>query len=100
MVGFMKPGKLRRKKRASLLLLWITVLLAATNTSSRARLRLGGRRILTITVCNKVGVDVPRSTRGGQDQEDQEAGSKRSSLGTTSSDVPEIKHQAKLRTVK
>ena len=41
-VGFMKPGKLRKKKRASLLLLCITVLLTATDTSSRPRMRLGG----------------------------------------------------------
>ena len=58
MVGFMKPGKLR-KKRASLLLLCITVLLTATDTSSLARLRLGGHRVLTITVGNKVRMDVP-----------------------------------------
>ena len=42
MVGFMKPGKLR-KKRASLLLLCITVLLTATDTSSHDRLRLGAQ---------------------------------------------------------
>ena len=66
----MKPGKLR-KKRSSLLLLCITVLLTATDTSSLARLRLGGHRVLTITVGNKVRMDVPeehkitrRSTRG------------------------------------
>ena len=47
-VGFMKPGKLRKKKRASLLLLCITVLLTATDTSSRPRLRLGGRRVLAV----------------------------------------------------
>ena len=50
MVGFMKPGKLRNKKRASLLMLCITVMLAANNTSSRARLRprRPGSRILEI----------------------------------------------------
>ena len=35
MVGFMKPGKLRKKKRASLLLMFITVLLTETDTRSR-----------------------------------------------------------------
>ena len=59
MVGFMKPRKLRKKKRASLLLLCITVLLTATDMSSLARLRWGGHRVLTITVGNKVRVDVP-----------------------------------------
>ena len=58
-VGFMKPRKLRKKKRASLLLLCISVMLTATDTSSLARLRLGGHRVLTITVGNKVRVDVP-----------------------------------------
>ncbi len=46
-VGFMKPGKLR-KERASLLLVCITVLLTVTDTSSRPRLRLGGRRVLAV----------------------------------------------------
>jgi hypothetical protein len=40
-VRIMKAVKLRKKERSSLLLLCIAVLLAATNTSSRARLRLG-----------------------------------------------------------
>ena len=53
-VGFMKPSKLRKKKRGSLLLVCITVLLTVTDTSSRDRLRLGGYRVLTITVGNKV----------------------------------------------
>ncbi len=44
-VGFVKPGKFRKKKRVSLLLLCITVLLTATDTSSRPRLRLGGHRV-------------------------------------------------------
>ncbi len=47
-VGFMKLGKLRKKKRASLLLVCITVLLTATDTSSRPRLRLGGRLVLAV----------------------------------------------------
>ena len=55
----MKPGKLWKKKRVSLLLLCITVLLTTTDTSSLVRLRLGGHRVLTITVDNKVRVDVP-----------------------------------------
>ena len=45
LVGFMKPGKLRKKTRASLLLMCITVLLTATDTSSLARLRLGGQNV-------------------------------------------------------
>ena len=45
MVGFMKSRKLWKKKRASLLLLCITVLLTATDTSSLARLRLGGQNV-------------------------------------------------------
>ncbi len=59
MVGFMKPRKLWKKKRASLLLLCITVLLTATDTSSLALLRLGRHRVLTLSVGNKVRVDVP-----------------------------------------
>ena len=35
MVGFMKPSKLRKKKRVSLLMLCITVLLTVTDTCSR-----------------------------------------------------------------
>jgi hypothetical protein len=57
-VGSMKPGKLWKTKRVSLLLLYITVLLTTTNTSSRTRLRPGELRVLTITIGNKVGVDV------------------------------------------
>ena len=59
MVDFMKPGKWWKKKGASLLLLCITVLLTATDKSSLDRLRLGGYRVLTITVGNEVRVDVP-----------------------------------------
>ena len=46
-VGFMKPGKLR-KERVSLLLVCITVLLTTTDTSSHPRLRLGGHRVLAV----------------------------------------------------
>ena len=78
-VVFMKPGELWKKERVSLFLLYITVLLSVINTSSRARLRLGGYRhsVLTITVDNKVGVDVPEEP-----------------------DVPERKYRTKLRTSK
>ena len=58
MVGFMKPTELRKKKRTSLLLMCITILLTATDTRSHIRLRLGGHRVLTITVRNKVRMDV------------------------------------------
>ncbi len=49
-VSIMKAVKLRKKERSSLLLLCIAVLLAVTNTSSRARLRLGGCSVLAIIV--------------------------------------------------
>jgi hypothetical protein len=42
----MKAVKLLKKEGSSLLLLCITVLLVATNTSSRARMRLGGVSVL------------------------------------------------------
>jgi hypothetical protein len=47
-VSLLEAVKLRKKEGRSLLLLCISVLLAATNTSSRARLRLGGCSILAI----------------------------------------------------
>jgi hypothetical protein len=59
MVSSKKLDKLRKKKRTSLLLLCITVLLTVTDTSSHDRLRLGGCRVLTITVVNKMRMDVP-----------------------------------------
>ena len=59
MVSFMKLGKVRKTKRVSLLMLCITVLLTVTDTSSHVRLKLGGDRVLTITVDNKVRMDVP-----------------------------------------
>ncbi len=63
MVVFMYPGKLWKKKRVTRLLVWITVLLTVTDTSSRVRLRLGGYRVLTITVGNKVRMDVPEEDK-------------------------------------
>ncbi len=48
MVGFMKSINLWNKKRTDLLLMWM---------------RLGRRRVLTITVGNKVGVDVPEEQK-------------------------------------
>jgi hypothetical protein len=54
----MKAVKLRNKEGSSLLLLCITVLLAATNTSSRARLRLGGCSVLAVIVGEKAIVHV------------------------------------------
>jgi len=47
-VSLMKAVNLRKKERSSLLLLCIAVLLAATNSRSRARLRLGGCSVLAI----------------------------------------------------
>jgi hypothetical protein len=47
-VSLLEAFKLRKKKRTGLLLLCIAVLLAATNTSSRARLSLGGYSVLAI----------------------------------------------------
>jgi hypothetical protein len=93
LVGFMKPGKLWKKKSTSPLLVCITVLLAATNTSSRARLRLVERRVLTITV----GKRWEWMPRGAQ----EEVKTRKQNTGghpwtTTSSDVPERKLQAKL----
>jgi hypothetical protein len=49
-VSLLKDVKLRKKKIAGLLLLCIAVLLAATNTSSHARLSLGGCSVLAIIV--------------------------------------------------
>jgi hypothetical protein len=46
----MKLVELRKEEGRSLLLLCITVLLAATNTSSRARLSWGGCSVLAIIV--------------------------------------------------
>ena len=77
MVGFMS-GKLWKKKRVSLLLLYITVLLTVNDTTSHARLRLGGHRVLVVTVRNKVRVDVPEEHKGDEDQETESC---RSSLG-------------------
>jgi hypothetical protein len=54
MVAFMKSRKMWKKKRVSLLLLCITVLLTVTDTSSLARLLLGGGRVLTLAFGNKV----------------------------------------------
>jgi hypothetical protein len=49
-VSLLEAVKLRKEEGSSLLLLCIAVLLAATNTSSRARLRLGGCSVLAIIV--------------------------------------------------
>jgi hypothetical protein len=59
-VSLMKAVKLWKKKSASLLLLCIAVLLAATNTSSHARLSLGGCSVLAIIVGEKVPVDIAK----------------------------------------
>ncbi len=59
-VRLMKDIKLRKKEAmySSLLLLCIAVLLAATNTSSRARLRRGGCSVLAVILGEKAIVDV------------------------------------------
>ena len=47
-VSLLKAVKLRKEEGSSLLLLCIAVLLASTNTSCRARLKLGGCNVLAI----------------------------------------------------
>jgi hypothetical protein len=49
-VSLMEAVELRNKKRAGLLLLCIAVLLAASNTTSRTRLRLGRCSVLAMIV--------------------------------------------------
>ena len=49
-VSLLEAFKLRKKKSAGLLLLCIAVLLAASNTTSRTRLRLGRCSVLAMIV--------------------------------------------------